>query len=103
MAVFGACARVTWRAHAGDLRSFQLLCETLAHERELRELLTKEGLLIPGADGNQKAHPALKALETCRAQAHRMLESFGLNPRSRQSVDIAPPPKLGRLASLDLP
>ncbi|MGH8730051.1 MAG: P27 family phage terminase small subunit [Burkholderiales bacterium] len=48
-----------------------------------------------------KAHPALKALETCRAQAHRMLESFGLSPRSRQGVDIAPPAAKGRLASLD--
>jgi P27 family predicted phage terminase small subunit len=86
-----------------DLRSLQLLCETLAHESQLRELLVKEGHLVVGAGGVKKTHPAVKMLETTRNQAHRLLNDFGLTPRARQSVDLPPPTKPGRLASLDLP
>jgi P27 family predicted phage terminase small subunit len=111
-AALAAGAVAEWRELAGvlvslgvltraDLRLLALLCSVLASEKELRDLLQKEGCLIAGADQNMKAHPALKALETCRAQAHRMLESFGLSPRSRQGVDIAPLAAKGRLASLD--
>jgi P27 family predicted phage terminase small subunit len=80
-----------------------LLCETLASEAELRELLKKEGLTIPGADGNLKAHPAVKMLEMSRNQAHRLLNDFGLTPRAREGVAIAPPPTPGRLALLRSP
>jgi P27 family predicted phage terminase small subunit len=92
--------RVLTRA---DLRSLQLLCETLAHECELRELLAKEGHLVVGAGGVKKTHPAVKMLETTRNQAHRLLNDFDLTPRARQSVGIPPPPTPGRLALLRSP
>jgi P27 family predicted phage terminase small subunit len=78
-------------ACACDLRALELLCECLSTERELREVLRREGLTIPGADGNQKTHPAAKLLETSRSQAHRLLADFGLTPRGRQGVDVPPP------------
>jgi len=78
-------------ACACDLRAFELLCECLSTERELRAVLRREGLTIPGADGNQKTHPAAKLLETSRSQAHRLLADFGLTPRGRQAVDVPPP------------
>ena len=37
-------------------------------------------------------HPATKMLESARAQAMRLLECFGLTPRSRLSIDMAPAP-----------
>jgi P27 family predicted phage terminase small subunit len=86
-----------------DLRALELLCQVLATEAELRALLEKEGLLIPGAGGNSKSHPAVKMLESTRSQAHRLLADFGLTPRSRSGVDVAPRPKPSRLAFLDAP
>lgn len=72
-----------------DLRALALLSESLAMEAELREILHKEGLVIDGANST-KGHPALRALESTRAQAMKLLDAFGLTPRSRLSVDMAP-------------
>lgn len=72
-----------------DLRAFGLLCQVLATESELRVVLKTEGLLIAGV-ACSKAHPATKLLESTRNQAIRMLDSFGLTPRGRQSVDMRP-------------
>jgi hypothetical protein len=47
------------------------------------------GLTNPGADGNQKTHPAAKL---SRSQAHRLLADLGLTPRRRQAVDVPPAP-----------
>ncbi|MDQ2963221.1 MAG: phage terminase small subunit P27 family [Pseudomonadota bacterium] len=74
-----------------DLRSLELLCEVLATEAELRELLKAEGLTIAGAGGNLKGHPATRLLAAARNQAAKMLSDFGLTPKGRQGVDILPP------------
>jgi P27 family predicted phage terminase small subunit len=84
-----------------DLRGFALLCEVLASETQLRDQLQLEGLTIPCADGSRKAHPAVAMLARTRALASKMLDSFGLTPRGRQSVDILPPKKKSRLAAID--
>lgn len=77
-------------ATPADLRAFEMLCEALATESELRATLKREGLTSRTADGGVKSHPAAKMLETARSQAHRLLGDFGLTPRGRQSVEIAP-------------
>jgi P27 family predicted phage terminase small subunit len=98
-------ARVEWKALArvcielgvltsADLRALELLAEILATESELREIMKTDGLTIPGAGGNSKAHPACKLLETTRNQAARMLSDFGLTPKGRVGVDMKPPPSL---------
>lgn len=76
-----------------DLRAFSLLCEVLATETSARELIVQEGTTIDAGSGGKKAHPALKQMETARSQATRLLESFGLTPRSRTNVEIKPPKK----------
>jgi P27 family predicted phage terminase small subunit len=73
-----------------DLRGFELLCVTLASETEAREMLQREGLTVPTADGGRKPHPAVRVAETARAQAARLLDAFGLTPQGRQSIDVAP-------------
>lgn len=72
-----------------DLRAFELLTEALATESEMRETIQREGITIMGGTG-PKAHPALKAMETARNQATRLLIEFGLTPRARGSVDPVP-------------
>src|SRR5579863_4648034 len=56
-----------------DLRAFELLVVTLATETEARDRLRREGMTIKAGSGGRKAHPALKAAETARMQAHRLL------------------------------
>ena len=73
-----------------DLRSLELLSESLALERDLRAALREEGLLIEGRNGAIKAHPAMRHLELLRGNCLRMLANFGLDPRSRSSVDMHP-------------
>jgi len=75
-----------------DLRALELLAETLALEAEMRALILAEGATIPAGEGGKKGHPALKLATEARAQAIRLLESFGLTPSSRHRVDRAPPP-----------
>jgi len=94
-------ARIEWKALApvccemgtltnADLRALELLCECLATESDLRETLKREGLTIPGAGANSKGHPATKLLESTRSQAVRLLCEFGLTPRGRLGVELAP-------------
>ena len=73
-----------------DLRALELLAECLATETKLRAVLDHDGLTIPGADGNAKAHPGAKLLESTRNQCHRLLCDFGLIPRGRVTVKPAP-------------
>jgi P27 family predicted phage terminase small subunit len=73
-----------------DLRGFELLTETLATERTARETVAEAGMTVPTADGGMKPHPAVRIMETARNQAARLLESFGLNPKGRSTVETAP-------------
>lgn len=73
-----------------DLRGLSMLCELLADVRDLEAQVRRDGYLVPAANGGTKGNPAAAALATARAQAHRMLSDYGLNPRARGSVDQAP-------------
>lgn len=73
-----------------DLRGLAMLCELLADVRDLEAQVRRDGYLVPAANGGTKGNPASQALATARAQAHRMLSDYGLNPRARGSVDQAP-------------
>jgi P27 family predicted phage terminase small subunit len=76
---------------AADMRGFELLCETLASETAARAALAREGVTVRTVGGGLKPHPSVRVLETARAQAARLLDSFGLTPRGRQSLDTPPP------------
>ena len=82
-----------------DLRALELLCECLATESDLRETLKREGLTIPGAGANSKGHPATKLLESTRSQAVRLLCEFGLTPRGRLGVELAPALRANKVAN----
>jgi P27 family predicted phage terminase small subunit len=73
-----------------DLRSLELLSESLALESDLRAALREEGLLIEGRTRVVEAHPAMRHLELLRGKCLRMLANFGLDPKSRSSVDMHP-------------
>jgi P27 family predicted phage terminase small subunit len=73
-----------------DLRSFELLCETLGTEKTARLAIEHDGMTIKTEGGGQKAHPGIRVMETARAQAARLLADFGLNPKSRNYVSTAP-------------
>ena len=73
-----------------DTKALELLSNVLATEAQARALLTREGLTIMAGSGGRKSHPAAKVAEAARAQATRLLEHFGLTPKSRQSVELPP-------------
>lgn len=73
-----------------DLRLLRMACELLADISRLEKVIRDEGLTVTSGSGAVKSHPALNALAQSRAQAARLLESFGLSPRSRGGVDQAP-------------
>ncbi len=97
--IISTLAELGTATHA-DVRAIELLCECLSTERQLRETLSRDGLTISGADGNQKAHPGAKLLESTRNQAHRMLADFGLIPRGRLTVKPTATPARSRLEEL---
>jgi P27 family predicted phage terminase small subunit len=85
-----------------DLRTLALCCETLSTATELETTIRDEGYTIPASTGGRKSHPALKALETSRNAGLRMLNDFGLSPKSRKFVTKAPgPAKDNPWANLD--
>jgi P27 family predicted phage terminase small subunit len=75
---------------SGDLRGFALLCETLATESEAHADVAARGFSIATTDGGLKGNPAVRVMETARAQAARLLEAFALTPRGRQAIDTVP-------------
>ncbi|MGO9717262.1 MAG: phage terminase small subunit P27 family [Steroidobacteraceae bacterium] len=75
---------------AADLRGLEMLCETLATAQQAQAVIASAGLTIGSArSGKIRAHPAIKIMETARAQATRLLIEFGLTPRARSHVEPA--------------
>ncbi len=78
----------------GDLRALALLCECLASESAMREVLGREGVTVATGNDGMKPHPCLRALETARTQAHKLMADFGLTPKSRVgTAGVKPAPK----------
>jgi P27 family predicted phage terminase small subunit len=96
-----AAAQAEWRAlmamavelgtiTAADLRAFEMLCCTLATVSEAETAIRMQGLTLATENGGQKSHPAIKIMETGRAQAAALLRDFGLTPKARNHVAKAP-------------
>ena len=77
-----------------DLRALELLADTLATAAEAQATVAQCGFTVPTADGGAKPHPAVRIMETARAQAKGLLADFGLTPRGRQGVDTKPAGKV---------
>lgn len=74
----------------GDLWAFEQLTETLATQNSLQAVIEAEGVLIRTGTGSFKTNPAMRSLETARAQAMRLYCEFGLTPKSRKYAEQAP-------------
>lgn len=72
-----------------DLRAFELLAATLATASDAEAIVKREGMTMPTGGGGVRSHPAVKVMETARAQAVRLLEQFGLTPKARNYVGQA--------------
>ena len=75
-----------------DLRALELLCSALAQEAELVAALSRDGPTVGGV-GTTKANPAGRLLCETRAHALRLMSEFGLTPKGRNGLAVAPPPK----------
>jgi P27 family predicted phage terminase small subunit len=95
-------ARTHWRRVAvaavglgtltrADLSVLELLAVTLETEELARETVAREGMTLATESSGGKTHPAVRIMEKARGQAAQLLQRFGLDPRSRQSVDVRPP------------
>jgi P27 family predicted phage terminase small subunit len=73
-----------------DLRALEMLCETLGTAQQAQAVIATGGLTIGSVrSGKIRPHPAVKILESSRAQAVRLLIEFGLTPRARGHVEPA--------------
>ena len=73
-----------------DLRAFLQLCEILATANALQAVIEAEGILLKMGNGAYKTNPAQKSLEVARNQAMRMYDAFGITPKARSYVSVAP-------------
>ena len=73
-----------------DLRGFELLVQTLATEAEAPAVIEAEGYTVPTSGNGLKPRPEVAAMERARVQAARLLADFGLTPKGRRGLDMAP-------------
>lgn len=73
-------------------KQFELLVETLATERQARDLVAAEGITVKTGRGEGvKPHPAVRTMETARAYAAVLMRQFRLEPPRRAAGN--PPPE----------
>lgn len=73
-----------------DGPAFADLCRCLARLDEAEAIVQAEGMVVTSPQG-RKMHPALKAAKEYRQLALALAKEFGLTPRARGSLDVAPP------------
>jgi len=64
-------------------------------------LLLKDGYLIKSPRGELKAHPCVKIQLDAQIQLNKMMDSFGLSPKSRKEIS-KPKEKDGKLSPIDV-
>ena len=95
-------ARWFWKEHAGKLESlglareidipaFYVMCMTFETIRRCEDEIQRDGMTVDGARGNEKVkHPAISILNQARQQFRLQCQSFGLDPGSREKMDVTP-------------
>lgn len=100
-ASLSARAREEWRrlapiAHevgtltARSAKSFELLVEVLATERQARQVVADEGITVKTGKDGVKPHPAVRTMEQARAHAAALMRQFRLEPPKTAAAN--PPP-----------
>ena len=94
-------ARKFWKDYAGkleklglareiDIPAFYTMAMTWETIRQCEELIAKEGILVPGARGQELVkNPAVSVLNAARQQFRLQCQRFGLDPDSREKINIA--------------
>ena len=59
-------------------------------EAEARAVVVAEGCAVPTSGNGLKPRPEVRVMETARVQAARLLADFGLTPKGRWGLDMAP-------------
>ncbi len=59
-------------------------------EAEARAVVVAEGCAVPAAGDRLKPRPEVRVMETARVQAARLLADFGMTPKGRRGLDMAP-------------
>jgi P27 family predicted phage terminase small subunit len=70
-----------------DLPALEQFSCTLATVAQAQAVVEAEGMTIRLDNGAVRCHPAVKILETARAQALRWCVEFGITPRARGHVE----------------
>jgi P27 family predicted phage terminase small subunit len=84
-------------------QSFRLLCATLGTCAEMEAVLARDGMVSENAKGARAIRPETRILQIARAQSRALLESWGLSPRSRENISIAPRGQVPPLPSYGSP
>jgi phage terminase small subunit len=59
-------------------------------EAEARAVVVAEGCAVAAAASGLKPRPEVRVMETARVQAARLLADFGLTPKGRRRLAMAP-------------
>lgn len=72
-----------------DRATFAGYCSAFAHWRAAEEMLGREGLLIPGAGGELKPHPAARLARQFGEQMLKFGLEFGMTPSARTRIHVS--------------
>ena len=94
-------ARQFWKQYASKLESlglarevdipaFYTMAMTWQTIRECEELIAQQGVLVPGARGQEMVkNPAVSVLNAARQQFRLQCARFGMDPDSREKISVA--------------
>jgi len=69
-----------------DEDTLKLIGNTYHNYIEATNILYNEGMLITSPRGERKAHPCIKIQLESQIQLNKMMDSFGLSPKSRKEI-----------------
>lgn len=69
-----------------DDAAMNLIGGTYHNYIEATKILQKEGMLIESPRGEKKAHPCIKIQLDAQIQLDKLMDKFGLNPKSRREI-----------------
>jgi P27 family predicted phage terminase small subunit len=84
-----------------DDATMNLIGATYNNYIEATKILQEKGLLITSPRGEIKAHPAVKIQLDAQIQLDKLLDKFGMNPKSRKEIS-KPKERAGELSPIDV-
>lgn len=84
-----------------DDNAMSLIGSTYHNFITASKILQQEGLITKSKSGELKAHPAVKIQLDSQIQLDKLMDKFGLNPKSRKEIN-KPKEKEGKLSAMDI-